>query len=167
MKKIFFPFLVMPLIALCFSMSIHAQSSERDLDQVELMKQFVGFWKHDAGKDSVIIIWDVKPFGKGYELHMKRMYKEETKYEIKDLWGFDSKSETWITFSLRSRGGYSTYYGKFISNNEFYWDEFDITNPEKILGRFNVDFTKPDKFTLIGIIDGKESFVWTFYRIKE
>jgi hypothetical protein len=57
MKKIFFPFLVMPLIALCFSMSIHAQSSERDLDQVELMKQFVGFWKHDAGKDSVIIIW--------------------------------------------------------------------------------------------------------------
>lgn len=130
------------------------------------MKQFAGSWKHDVGKDSVII-WIVKPFGKGYELHMKRMYKETTYSEIKDLWGFDSKSETRITFSLRSVGEYAIYYGKFISNNEFYWNEFDISNPEKILGRFDVDFTKSDKFTLTGSIDGKKSFVWTFNRIKE
>lgn len=166
MKKFIIPFLVLLLVALSFSMSLHAQSSEKDLDQVGLMKQFVGSWKHDVGKDSVIL-WIVKPFGKGYELHMKRMYKENTYREIKDLWGFDSKSETWITFSLRSGGGYAIYYGKFISNNEFYWNEFDISNPEKILGRFDVDFTKSDHFTLLGSVDGKKSFFWTFSRIKE
>ena len=105
------------------------------------MKRFVGSWKYDASKDSVYT-WIIKPLRKGYELHMKVMNKEKTFYEIKDLWGFDSKSETWITFTLRSGGGYAIYYGKFISNNEFYWNKFDISNPEIILGR---DYVRTEK----------------------
>ena len=52
-------------IALSFSMSLNAQSSQQDLDQVELMKQFMGEWKHDSGNDTVSYL-SYSPYGKGY-----------------------------------------------------------------------------------------------------
>jgi hypothetical protein len=66
MKKIIFPMLALSLIVLCSSISLNAQSSEQELDQVELMKQFIGTWVAETGKDSTVV-WEAIPMGKGYE----------------------------------------------------------------------------------------------------
>ena len=50
MKKIM-TLCISGFIALGFSMSLNAQSSEQDLDQVELMKQLIGTWEVESGVD--------------------------------------------------------------------------------------------------------------------
>ena len=54
------------LIAICFSLSTTAQSPQQDLDQVELLKQFIGTWTEETDRDTTIL-WEVSPFGKGYD----------------------------------------------------------------------------------------------------
>ena len=111
-------------------------------------------------------MWELKPFGKGYELDYKFITNGKTYHEIKDLWVYDLKSERWICFSLESNGNYKIFYGVFTSNNKLLWYSFEVFNPEKILERFREDFITPDVFILNYIIEGKVSKAWTFYRIK-
>jgi len=163
MKKKFILVVIVGLLQFEFFM-IQAQTTEKKLNQVELMKQFLGTWKCNPGRDSVET-WIVKSFGNGFEYYATGVYKDKTYWEEKNLWGFNSKSETWMIFILYPQGNYATYYGKFISNNEIVWDGFDISNPEKIIARGGALFSSPDKFTFIWYTDGKKSEV-TYNRIK-
>jgi hypothetical protein len=165
MKTLFSTAMLLILFLIVCTNGVKAQTTQNKLNQVELMKQFLGSWKCNASKDSVET-WVVKPFGKGYELHATGVSNDKTYFELKDLWGFNSKSETWMIFTLQSEGSYETYYGNFISNNELVWEGFDISNPEKITGRFGAFFNTPDKWTFIVYTDGKKSKELTFNRIK-
>lgn len=143
-----------------------AQTTQKKLNQVELMKQFEGTWKCITGKDSVEK-WIVKSFGKGFELHATGVCKDQPYFELRDLWGFNSQSETWMIFTLHADGSYETYFGKFIANNELVWTGFDVATPEKITGRYCAIFSSPDKWTFIVYSDGKKSKELIFDRIKQ
>jgi hypothetical protein len=109
-----------------FSCSVHAQRTGSKLDQIELMKQFEGKFKSESGKDT-IIYWDFKPFGNnGYELYYSFTYKGKTFFGVRDLWGYDSKTDRWICFSLQTVEEYKLFYGKFISYNKMVIEKFSI-----------------------------------------
>ena len=148
----------------CLSLNLLSQSTDEELDQVELMKQWIGTWKCEITKDT-IIIWDLKPFGKGYELDYKNKANGKTIYEIKDLWVFDSKSEKWICFSLEGSGIYNMYYGKFISSNKFNWDRYDIANPEKILDIWGFTFYPQSEVRKFDFVAPNSPTELTFYRV--
>ena len=152
------------LLLFSFSLCVFSQSDKKELDQVELMKQWIGTWKCEITKDTVII-WDLKPFGKGYELDYKNIANGKSIYEIKDLWVFDSKSEKWICFSLEGSGIYNMFYGKFISSNKFTWDSFDIANPEKILDIWGFTFYPQSEGSKFDFIAPNSPTVLTFYRV--
>lgn len=151
-------------LLLYLSQNLISQSTDDELDQVELMKQWIGTWKCEIANDN-IIIWDLKPFGKGYELYYKNIANGKTIYEIKDLWAFDSKSDKWICFSLEGSGIYKMYYGKFISSNKFNWDRYDIANPEKTLGIWGFTFYPQSERRKFDFIDPNSPTVLTFYRV--
>jgi hypothetical protein len=164
MKK-YFLVNVFLLFLIFLTGDLQAQSMHRTLDQVELMKKWSGTWKCESSKDS-ISIWELKPFSKGYELDYKFLTKGQIYYEIKDFWVFDTKLEKWICFSLQQNGTYDIFYGTFTSSNNFIWDRFDLSNPEKLLDKWGNDFTGSDTFTLYRIIKGSKSDVQTFFRVK-
>ena len=66
MKK-FYVLFISGLIALCFSFSAAAQSSQQDLDQAELMKQFIGTWGLDRSEDKTSLT-EIIPSDQGYEI---------------------------------------------------------------------------------------------------
>lgn len=87
MKIFCFTTMIAVFLLLC-SFGIYAQTNDTKLDQMELMKQFLGSWKCDVAKDT-ICYWDIKSFGTGIEGYFKYVTKGKIVTEGKELWGYD------------------------------------------------------------------------------
>ena len=61
MRKIYSMAVIAVLFLICLT-SLQAQTTETKLDQMELMKQFVGSWKYDS-PDGFSMIFENIPFG--------------------------------------------------------------------------------------------------------
>jgi len=70
---------------------LQAQTTQTKLNQIELMKQFIGSWKIDLGKDTTGF-WECKPFGTGLEGYLKNVTKGKILMEVKQLVGYDKKN---------------------------------------------------------------------------
>jgi hypothetical protein len=73
---------------------IQAQTTQTKLNQVELMKQFIGTWKSETN-DTTYIIED-KHYGDGHEVYMKNETKGKIIWEQKSLIGYDKKNDMLI-----------------------------------------------------------------------
>ena len=167
-----FPMLVLPLIALCFSMTLNAQSSDKDLDQVELMKQFVGTWVAEMAEDSTVV-WEIIPLGKGYEQNLYWKAKGETYRKDKGLVGFTSDGNIGMYFLWSPRGNLSRDYGKFDSDNKATFERYNIKHTH-VNSIFDYDLIAPDKLKMIWKSRGtKESWddaevtEWIWTRVKK
>ena len=144
MKKIIFPMLVLPLIALCFSMNLQAQSSETDLDQVELMKQFIGKWITETGEDTTLI-WEVIPSNKGYESNISWQAKGETYLTTQGILGFARGKQLVSLYHLWPEGGIGRDIGEFVSDNKMITERYAI-EPKHVMATMEFNFITPDKF---------------------
>jgi hypothetical protein len=154
------------LFLIC-SIGVKAQNTQSGLDQVKLIKPLIGSFKCDLAKDTVAT-WKVKSFAKGYELNYKFLAKGKPYIEIRDLWGFDSKSDKWVCFSLQThKKDYALFYAKFVTSNEFIWDQFFITDTEAVSEKYCIEIVSSDKFILYTMINGTKTNGQTFNRTKE
>jgi hypothetical protein len=67
MKKSFLILVIAGFLIIGFA-EIQAQTTQTKLNQVELLKQFIGSWKFDWGKDTTGL-FEIKPFGTGLECY--------------------------------------------------------------------------------------------------
>jgi len=172
MKKTIFSFLALPLIALCFSMNLHAQSSETDLDQVELMKQFIGSWIAETGEDSTMI-WEIIPSNTGYQNNWSRQADGETYLTSIGILGFARNKQLVNWYHLWPSGGVARDLGEFISDNKLIMERFNVDHSH-VLASFETNFLTPDKFISIWKWRGmKETWddavvtEWIYTRVKK
>lgn len=144
---------------------IQAQTTDSQLDQVKLMKQMHGTWQYEFAPDS-FIIWEIKPYGNGFEACYKFITEGETYREVKQLSGFDREREKFTTFTLFTSGGFVVFTGKFTSENQFYSEARDFENPEKIMSKKEYEFKNTDTFTVTRIFGGYGARPGTYTRIK-
>ncbi len=147
MKKIILSIFALPLIALCCSMSINAQSSETDLDQVELMKQFIGTWKAEIQEDTTQI-WEAIPLEKGYEVNVSWQAKGETYATGKGIMGFTWEYRTVNWYHVWPSGYISRDMGKFVSDKKMTLERFTADH-KGITASMELNFITPDKFKVI------------------
>ena len=164
MKKIIFPMLVLPLMALCFSMTLNAQSSQQDLDQVELMKQFIGTWTTETGVDSTAL-WEIIPSDKGYVDNVYWKTKGETYSTGKGIIGFTWEYQTVNMYALSQDGYLSRDMGKFVTDKKMMWERFTADH-KQVLASWELNFITPDKFTLIFKYRGMEQ-TWDDAEVTE
>ena len=144
MKKIIFSIFALPLIALCCSVSLNAQSSEKDLDQVDLMKQLIGTWRAEKGIDT-IFIGEWKSYGTGIDGYIKIVTKGETIMEGRQLLGYDKKIDKMIAATLFKGPDIRLYAGWFTSKNLFNIVPLDdISDPENAVRKAEIEFKSPD-----------------------
>jgi hypothetical protein len=74
----------------------------KELNQVELMKQFLGSWKCDIAKDTTCF-YEGKSYGTGLECNFKYVTKEKMFLEGKQLRGYDKDIDKFI-FSGMMKG---------------------------------------------------------------
>lgn len=144
---------------------IQAQTPVSQIDQPMLMKQLIGTWQNEFAPDTSII-WEVKAYGKGLEAHYKFTTKGKTYREVKQLIGFDSKFETFITYTLFLSGRFIAFTGKFTSNDKMHVEVKDQINPQKVLSRSEYEFKAADMFTVTRIFGIYGAKPGTYYRIK-
>ena len=144
MKKIIFPMLVLPLMALCFSMTLNAQSSEQDLDQVELMKQFIGTWTTETGVDSTAL-WEIIPSDKGYVSNVYYQAKGVTYNTGKGIMGFTWEYQMVNMYTLWQDGYLSREMGKFVSDKKITFERYNADHSH-VMGSIEINFLTPDNF---------------------
>ena len=177
MKKIIFSILALSVIALCCSLNLQAQSSETDLDQVELMKQFIGPWKAELREDTTLLWW-FRPssFGEGYNSIAHWEAKGKTYRTTQGIIGFSGSPKKGFSgvsfYILWPDGTLSRDEGKFVSEKKLYIERFNKTHT-KAFAKWELEFQSQDKFTSTwtpqgpnGTWEDDQVTIWKFIRVK-
>ena len=142
---------------------IFAQQPANNLNQVELMKQFIGSWKCELGKDTLIVSDNIA-FGTGLVCNSQIIVKGKIINSVKQLYGYDSKIDKFIVAELIENSPVieicSTW---FTSANT---GELVVTNPDNAPFRFKFEFKNPDLIVQTAIQNDKVIKELFLIRIK-
>ena len=164
MKKIIKSFFA-GLMILYFSANLQAQSSQQDLDQVELMKYFIGTWEAEMGQDS-ILIWQVKTTpGKGYEHTGYWKIKGEVNYYGQGLMGFNWGNQHVIWSHMYSHGLIIRDVGQFVTETKLVTKRFTLEH-EHATRIIEMNILSPDKYKAVHKIRGMQDD-WENVKIME
>jgi len=131
-------------LAFCLSLNISAQSTVKELDQVELMKQFSGTWKAEIGEDTTLT-WEAVPFGKGLEIIVNWKAKGEPYLTAKGILGFTEKFKKVNFILLYPGGGMESAIGEFVSENKIDLEAFNYDH-SRILTKYEINFPTADRW---------------------
>lgn len=128
---------------------IQAQTTDTKLNQVELMKQFLGSWKYE-GTDGSSMIFDISPFGDAMTGNTKTITKDTSFVSHLYLWGYDKSIDKIILAEIFSNTpNMEIDILWFTSKNTVEGVlQKDISNPENASIKFRFDFKSPDTFIL-------------------
>lgn len=132
--------------------NIQAQKVEPKLDQVELMKKFIGNWKGEFG-DNSIFISDNKPFANGIISHSQITTDGKIIESVAQLYGYDSKTDKFIIAELKESSSVveiCSVWFKSLTTGEII-----ITNPKDAPFRFEFEFKSPDTLEQTAIQNNK------------
>jgi len=167
MKKSFLIIVIIFLLLICTN-GLHAQTTQIKLNQIELMKHFIGSWKCEESKDTTFF-WDAKSYGTGLEGYYKTMTNGKTVTEGRFLQGYDKSIDKSIYVELPSGKDKDIEINAtwFISNTKYKYLPFsDISNFEKASYKIEGEFKSPDMFVETTIKNNKTTLIETYTRIK-
>jgi hypothetical protein len=143
---------------------LHAQTADNKLNQVDLMKKFVGRWTCELGKDTVLI-GDNFAFGTGLVCNSQIVANGKILNSVKQLYGYDKKIDKFIVAELiESSPVIEICTTWFTSQNS---GELVITNPENSPYRYKFEFKNADLIIQTAIQNDKVIKELTIARIKD
>ena len=147
---------------------IQAQTTQTKLNQVELMKQFLGTWKGEMGKDTAFVM-EFKSFYNGFESYIKTETKGKIIIEEKTIMGYDKKIDKLIESGImNSNPEIMSWANWFLSPNKFEGVLLeDISNPENANLKWTFELTSPDLMVWTNIVNNKTTGTYTFHREKK
>ena len=167
MKKISSLSIIAILIAL-YSNALSAQTSQTGLNQLELMKQFIGKWENKANKDTVYTA-EFDPYGNGgLEFTLKSVTQGKVWLEMKQLWGYDKKSDKVVIAGLvKDSPDIILQSAWFTEKNKFKQVPLEsASDPEKAAFVVIFDIKSPDLVIREEMVNNKSLGQETYTRIK-
>jgi hypothetical protein len=154
------------LVQISVNKPIKNTETSKELNQIELHKQFVGTWKGEVAKDTTWV-YENKSYGTGFECFIKYITKRKVIGESKRLCGYDENLDKYF-YAYVEKGGYSGLMAEwFTSNNKVEVVKYsDISNPDKASWKVEAEIKSPDMYTETLFIDKKSVWSATFTRIK-
>jgi hypothetical protein len=140
MKTILRTLLIGVFISIAIS-EIKAQPTHNKPNQAILMKQFIGTWKGELGRDTFLIS-ENKSFGTGMVSIGRVITKDICLDSIRHLYGYDKRTDKFILAELiKSSPDIEICNIWFTSDTE---GEIVIVNPQNVNLRFKFEFKNPD-----------------------
>jgi hypothetical protein len=131
---------------LFLSNGIQAQTTQTQLNQLELMKQFLGTWQGNAGKDTVEV-WDCHQYGKAFIINVSNVIKgQKTPLYVNNV-GFDTRDGKIKGYALWPNGDYTTWIAVFNPEKKFSGDLLDSFTPGSTWGKFEMVIVNPKEWT--------------------
>lgn len=168
MKKFYTITMVVVLAVICTN-GLHAQTAPAELNQAELMKQFIGTWESKTYKDTVYTA-EFKPYGNGgLEFNLKSVTQGKQWMEMKELWGYDKKKDKIVTAGFeKDNPSFMMGIFWFTAKNRGEQVPFEFaSNPEKASLKVIFDLKSPDLVTREEIVNNKSVGVETYTRVKK
>jgi hypothetical protein len=159
-------FLLSFLLLSCLFTNLFSQSAKEEPDQLELMKQFIGKWAAEAGKDSTWI-WEISPSNKGYVHAFDLKVKGKTVETMPGIIGFADEYRNSNFLILYPGGFISRDIGGFVSDDKYVAERFYPQDEKTSLGTWECTFLTPDKFTAIWKVEGIKKGEFIYIRVKE
>jgi len=167
MKTFCFNSIIAILLLICPN-GMQAQTSQIELNQVELMKQWVGTWKTEISKDT-FEIQDIRPFGTALEDDITIFTKDKVLNSIKSIWGYDKATDKIIACAISNSSPEIIMVAFwFTSKNICKEVPFqDISNPEKATIKWEWEIKSPDLSICTYSENNKVVNVLTYTRDKK
>jgi len=106
-----------------FYLNLSAQSSEDELDQVELIKQFHGTWEWNMGKDTVTVV-SFTPLNNGFLFVQENKANGEPYETYKGVIGFSNDKQMIYVAGTTNDGTLILDNGKFETKTTFTVDRY-------------------------------------------
>jgi len=147
--------------------SVPSETSN-ELNHVEFMQQFLGTWKAEYGKDT-ILNYNARPFGKGSIRDWTLSTKGKVITSAKVLFGYDSKSDKMIQVTLyESSPEIDIWAWRATSKNTSEGVPLkDITNPDNAVSKMKTESKSPDMFIMTNLVNNKVVGTHTWTRIRK
>jgi hypothetical protein len=144
---------------------IQAQATQTKLDQMELMKQFIGTWKTEMGKDTTFMM-EGKTFGKGLEFYWKTEIKGRIISEGKSIMGYDKMNKRIIEPQIwDSSPNIILWSGLFTSSKNYEAILLkDIPNPENASLKWQYEFKSHDLLICTYTVNKKTAATYNLNR---
>ncbi|MBK9389903.1 MAG: hypothetical protein IPN68_06820 [Bacteroidetes bacterium] len=140
---------------LTFFNYLFSQNHQPALNQAELLKQFDGIWKCEIGKDTTAI-WEMIPYGSGFDARLKYVTGGKTVKEGKGLYGYDKELDKIVEAGITKGKGIGVYVMWFVSESKWILIPYaDLANPGKASFKMEGEFKSPDNLIEINIENGK------------
>jgi hypothetical protein len=150
------------------SNGIQAQTTQTQLNQVELMKQWIGSWKCEVAKDTTNTA-EVISFGNvgAIEQNWTSFVKGKIINEKKAIWGYDRKNDKYIVVEIsKNNEGINLSARWFTSKNTIVTIPFEyLSNPEKATTKRVSEIKSPDLFISTTIENNKQGRTVTYTRV--
>jgi hypothetical protein len=159
-------FYLTAIIALTFFIKPAYLQAQTKLNQVEEIKQFVGNWKIDAGRDTTVF-WDIKSDGDAIECSFKYVTNAKPFVEGKQKWDYDKKTDKYILTSATTgfQAGSTALW--FVSKNKsLIVPVSEISDPSNATFRLEMEFKTPEMFLQSTFVNNKIIKTDTFNRMK-
>jgi hypothetical protein len=165
MKNLSSTITIVVFLFIC-SNGIKAQTTQNQLNQVELMKQFIGSWKSAFGNERTFF-WEAKSYGTGFETNLKGVASGNTMFEGKQLLGYDKKNDKYVVAQMFLGKEIEIGATWFISKTKYKWiPNCDISDPEKASIINEGEFKSPDMFVETKTVNNNPMQTLTYTRIK-
>jgi hypothetical protein len=151
MKQLTKILLITLLIIFCMNKAF-AQSTETNLNQVELMKQFSGIWKGEFGNNTFFES-ENKQFAGGIVSNSQVTIDGKIVDSIVQLYGYDNKLDKFIIAELKESSPSIELCSIWFTSEKT--GEIVITNPENTPLKFKFEFKSSDILEQIAIQDNK------------
>ena len=159
------------MIAVCLFLSVsimQAQNTKVKIDQVDFMQNFIGIWKAESGRDT-IMVFNVVPYGKGSEREFSMSTKGKVISIAKMLFGYDEESDKIIEAIIYKASPnlmINVWWATSQNTSEGVLLK-DISNPGNAILKMKCELTSPDEFILTHILNNKVIGEWIFIREKD
>jgi len=137
---------LMFVFLLFISNGIQSQTTQTELNQLDLLKQFLGTWKGVNSGDTTTLAYECKSFSYGTEISTKIEVKENILFEMKSFIGYDRESDKLIKADL-IYSNLVLYALWFTSENTCTQIPYELlSHPERVSKKTTYEFKSPDLF---------------------
>jgi hypothetical protein len=146
--------------------TVKYSNAPKELNQVELLKQFLGTWKGELGNDTTYIA-EQKLYGNGLLSAVKTITKGKTIMEGNTIIGYDSNSDKIIETNLIKGSDIMVLAIWFTSKNTCIEIPYEyLSNPQNAPITWLYEFKSPDLMVWNYIENNKTTKSFTFHREK-
>lgn len=153
-----------------FSTSILiGQEKSAELNQANLLMQFIGDWKIELDENSTEYV-EINPIenGKGLDLHAKWVNSEGVVFlEAFGFWGYDTETDKIDISIFLSSGNAIHCLGLFNSEDEFVFYEWSKNDPSKKIRKYHFTLNSNDHyFEVVTDLETNNNDEYHWHRLK-